>query len=100
MCLYPRYHLDETSLLYRKQLPGKPIALDVWQDYILVTCPPFDIYVFKVHVQGELSPLKTATVQVCFPAQAAFFVTKLKIFTSIVFFLKMSLFYQIEHSAA
>uniref|UniRef100_A0A7I4D4R9 RIC1 C-terminal alpha solenoid region domain-containing protein n=1 Tax=Physcomitrium patens TaxID=3218 RepID=A0A7I4D4R9_PHYPA len=63
LCLYPRYHLDETSLLYRKQLPGKPIALDVWQDYILVTCPPFDIYVFKVHVQGELSPLRSATVQ-------------------------------------
>lgn len=63
LCLYPRYHLDETSLLCRKQLPGKPIALDVWQDYILVTCPPFDIYVFKVHVQGELSPLKPTNVQ-------------------------------------
>lgn len=64
MCLYPRYHLDETSLLCRKQLPGKPIAIDVWQDFILVTCPPFDMYVFKAHIQGDLSPLKVATVQV------------------------------------
>jgi hypothetical protein len=64
LSLYPRYHLDETSLLCRKQLPGKAIAMDVWQDYILVTCPPFDIYVFKVHVQGTLSPLKASKVQV------------------------------------
>ncbi|XP_024394918.1 uncharacterized protein [Physcomitrium patens] len=63
LCLYPRYHLDEASLLCRKQLPGKPIAMDVWQDYILVTCSPFDIYVFKVHIQGELSSRNTATVQ-------------------------------------
>ncbi|KAH9536131.1 hypothetical protein CY35_17G090800 [Sphagnum magellanicum] len=63
LSLYPRYHLDETSLLCRKQLPGKAIAMDVWQDYILVTCPPFDIYVFKVHVQGTLSPLKASKVQ-------------------------------------
>ncbi|KAG0587383.1 hypothetical protein KC19_2G160700 [Ceratodon purpureus] len=63
LCLYPRYHLDEASLLCRKQLPGKPIAMDVRQDYILVTCAPFDIYVFKVHVQGEVSSQKTATVE-------------------------------------
>jgi hypothetical protein len=62
LSLYPCYHLDETSLLCGKQLPGKAITVDVWQDYILVTCPPFDIYVFKVHVQGTLSPLKALQV--------------------------------------
>lgn len=83
LCLYPRYHLDEASLLCRKQLPGKPIAMDVWQDYILVTCPPFDIYVFKVHVQGELSSQRTATVQASFLAHAIFLSIKLNRFMKV-----------------
>ncbi|BBN10730.1 RAB6A-GEF complex partner protein 1 [Marchantia polymorpha subsp. ruderalis] len=68
LSLYPRYHLDETSLLFRRQLPDKPIAMDVWQDFILVTCPPFDINIFHVHVHGNLSPLKPTTVQL-FPVR-------------------------------
>ncbi|CAM6095693.1 unnamed protein product [Calypogeia fissa] len=66
--LYPRYHLDETSLLCRRPLLDKPIALDVWQDFILVTYPPFDIHIFHVHIHGNLSPLKPSTVQL-FPVR-------------------------------
>ncbi|KAJ7539613.1 hypothetical protein O6H91_11G101500 [Diphasiastrum complanatum] len=62
--LYPRYHLDESSLLYRKQLLDKPIALDVWQDYVLVAYPPFDIQVLHVNISGSLYPFATSSVQI------------------------------------
>lgn len=64
LCLYPRYHLDESSLLCRLPLPDRPIAMDTWQDYILVATMPFDIRVFHIHVDGELSPLSTPPVRV------------------------------------
>jgi hypothetical protein len=68
LCLYPRYHLDESSLLCRLPLSDRPIAMDTWQDYILVATMPFDIRVFHIHVDGELSPLKTPPVRVRGPA--------------------------------
>lgn len=63
LSLYPRYHLDESSLLFRQQLPAKPLALDSWQDYILVATPPFEVRVFHMSLDGELSPLKHPSVQ-------------------------------------
>ncbi|CAI5939654.1 unnamed protein product, partial [Closterium sp. NIES-65] len=63
LCLYPRFHLDESSLLCRQPLPARPIALDAWGDYILVATPPFDIKVFHMHVEGDVSPLHLPTVQ-------------------------------------
>lgn len=63
LCFYPRYHLDESSLLCRKLLPDKPIVMDIWQDYILVTYPPFDVHVFHARLSGKLSPTKTPTLQ-------------------------------------
>ncbi|CAI5978654.1 unnamed protein product [Closterium sp. NIES-64] len=71
LCLYPRFHLDESSLLCRQPLPARPIALDAWGDYILVATPPFDIKVFHMHVEGDVSPLHLPTVQVSFAAVRA-----------------------------
>ncbi|XP_031479241.1 uncharacterized protein LOC116250045 [Nymphaea colorata] len=56
LLFYPRYHLDQSSMLCRKTLPGKPIAMDVCQDYILITYHPFDVHIFHAKVIGELSP--------------------------------------------
>ncbi|GJP42311.1 hypothetical protein CLOM_g1893 [Closterium sp. NIES-68] len=63
LCLYPRFHLDESSLLCRHPLPARPLALDAWGDYILVATPPFDIRVYHMHVDGDVSPLHLPTVQ-------------------------------------
>ncbi|KAI5071151.1 hypothetical protein GOP47_0013402 [Adiantum capillus-veneris] len=63
LCFYPRYHLDESSLLCRKILLDKPIVMDIWQDYILVTYPPFDVQVFRAKLSGKLSPTKTPILQ-------------------------------------
>uniref|UniRef100_A0A0E0CSC4 Anaphase-promoting complex subunit 4 WD40 domain-containing protein n=1 Tax=Oryza meridionalis TaxID=40149 RepID=A0A0E0CSC4_9ORYZ len=48
LLFFPRYHLDYSSLLYRKSLLGRPIVMDVFQDYILVTYSPFDVHIFHV----------------------------------------------------
>eukprot|EP00250_Pteridium_aquilinum_P014754 c22181_g1_i1 orf=80-2449(+) len=63
LCFYPRYHLDESSLLCRKLLLDKPIVMDIWQDYILVTYPPFDVQVFQAKLSGKLNSTKTPTLQ-------------------------------------
>ncbi|CAK8542406.1 unnamed protein product [Lathyrus sativus] len=56
LLFYPRYHLDQSSLLCRKPLLAKPIVMDVYQDYILVTYRPFDVHIFNVKLFGELTP--------------------------------------------
>lgn len=63
LCFYPRDHLDESSLLCRKVLLDIPIVMDIWQDYILVTYPPFDVQVFQARLSGKLNPMKTPTLQ-------------------------------------
>ncbi|KAH7433091.1 hypothetical protein KP509_07G054900 [Ceratopteris richardii] len=63
LCFYPRYHLDESSLLCRKLLLDKPIVMDIWQDYILVTYAPFDVQVFQAKLSGKLNPTKKPTLQ-------------------------------------
>ncbi|KAG6486310.1 hypothetical protein ZIOFF_054880 [Zingiber officinale] len=44
-------------------LLGKPIVMDVFQDYILVTYRPFDVHIFHVKILGELSPSSTPILQ-------------------------------------
>lgn len=63
LCFYPRYHLDESSLLCRKVLLDRPIVMDIWQDYILVTYPPFDVQVFQAKLSGKLNTTKTPILQ-------------------------------------
>ncbi|KAF8380184.1 hypothetical protein HHK36_027666 [Tetracentron sinense] len=63
LLFYPRYHLDQSSLLCQKQLLGKPMVMDVFQDYILVTYRPFDVHIFHVKISGELSPSSTPFLQ-------------------------------------
>ncbi|KAG0475853.1 hypothetical protein HPP92_012694 [Vanilla planifolia] len=64
LLFYPRYHLDQSSLLYRKPLLGKPIIMDVFQDYLLITYHPFDVHIFQVKIFGELSPTSSPNLQV------------------------------------
>lgn len=59
LLFYPRYHLDQSSLLCRKQLLAKPVVMDVYQDYILVTYRPFDVHIFHVKLNGDLTPTST-----------------------------------------
>lgn len=63
LLFYPRYHLDQSSLLCRKPLLGKPMVMDVFQDYILVTYCPFDVHIFHVKISGDLSPSNTPVLQ-------------------------------------
>ncbi|KAL5718688.1 hypothetical protein ACHQM5_011565 [Ranunculus cassubicifolius] len=63
LLFYPRYHLDQSSLLCRKPLLGKPMVMDAFEDYILVTYHPFDVHIFQVDISGELSPSSTASLQ-------------------------------------
>ncbi|KAL6496800.1 hypothetical protein OROHE_027282 [Orobanche hederae] len=63
LLFYPRYHLDQSSLLCRKQLRSKPMVMDVYQDYLLVTYHPFDVHIYHVNLTGELSPSSTPDLQ-------------------------------------
>ncbi|KAL5863447.1 hypothetical protein ACOSQ3_000961 [Xanthoceras sorbifolium] len=63
LLFYPRYHLDQSSLLCRKPLLTKPMVMDVYQDYILVTYRPFDVHIFHVKISGELTPSNTPDLQ-------------------------------------
>lgn len=56
LLFYPRFHLDQSSLLCRKPLLAKPMVMDVYQEYILVTYRPFDVHIFNVKLFGELTP--------------------------------------------
>lgn len=64
LLFYPRYHLDQSSLLCRKSLLAKPMVMDVYQDYILVTYKPFDVHIFHVKLIGELTPSGNPEIQV------------------------------------
>ncbi|KAF5464326.1 hypothetical protein F2P56_014410 [Juglans regia] len=59
LLFYPRYHLDQSSLLGRKPLVAKPMVMDVYQDFILVTYRPFDVHIFHVTLLGEMTPSST-----------------------------------------
>ncbi|KAK8630953.1 hypothetical protein V6N13_079723 [Hibiscus sabdariffa] len=63
LLFYPRYHLDQSSLLCRKPLLAKPMVMDVYEDYILVTYRPFDVHIFHVKLSGELAPSSTPDLQ-------------------------------------
>ncbi|KAL8514319.1 hypothetical protein ACS0TY_013436 [Phlomoides rotata] len=62
LLFYPRYHLDQSSLLCRKPLLTKPMVMDVYQDYLLVTYRPFDVHIYHVKLVGELSPSTTPDI--------------------------------------
>ncbi|KAJ6328680.1 hypothetical protein OIU77_010378 [Salix suchowensis] len=63
LLFYPRYHLDQSSLLCRKPLLAKPMVMDAYQDHILVTYRPFDVHIFHARLLGELSPSSTPDLQ-------------------------------------
>ncbi|XP_056160405.1 uncharacterized protein LOC115686994 isoform X2 [Syzygium oleosum] len=63
LLFYPRYHLDQSSLLCRKSLLTKPMVMDVYENYILVTYRPFDVHIFHVKLSGELTPSSTPDLQ-------------------------------------
>ncbi|CAL5383043.1 unnamed protein product [Camellia sinensis] len=63
LLFYPRYHLDQSSLLCRKPLLAKPMVMDVYQDYLLVTYRPFDVHIFHVKLSGELTPSSSLDLQ-------------------------------------
>ncbi|XP_055828019.1 uncharacterized protein LOC129896195 isoform X3 [Solanum dulcamara] len=63
LLFYPRYHLDQSSLLCRKPLLTKPIVMDVYQDYLLVTYRPFDVHIYHVKLSGELTPSSSPNLQ-------------------------------------
>ncbi|KAL2892173.1 RAB6A-GEF complex partner protein 1 [Bienertia sinuspersici] len=63
LLFYPRYHLDQSSLLCKKSLLTKPIVMDVYQNYILVAYRPFDVHVFHVNLSGELTPTRNPDLQ-------------------------------------
>ncbi|CAA0819359.1 Unknown protein [Striga hermonthica] len=63
LLFYPRYHLDQSSLLCRKPLLAQPMVMDVYQDYLLVTYRPFDVHIYHVNLNGELSPSSTPDLQ-------------------------------------
>uniref|UniRef100_A0A0V0IZW4 RIC1 C-terminal alpha solenoid region domain-containing protein n=1 Tax=Solanum chacoense TaxID=4108 RepID=A0A0V0IZW4_SOLCH len=63
LLFYPRYHLDQSSLLCRKPLLTKPMVMDVYQDYLLVTYRPFDVHIYHVKLSGELTPSSSPDLQ-------------------------------------
>uniref|UniRef100_A0A1D1YHG6 Protein RIC1 n=1 Tax=Anthurium amnicola TaxID=1678845 RepID=A0A1D1YHG6_9ARAE len=63
LLFFPRYHLDQSSLLFRKPLVGKPVVMDAFDDYLLVTYRPFDVHIFHVKISGEISPSNTPVLQ-------------------------------------
>uniref|UniRef100_A0A7N0UYN2 RIC1 C-terminal alpha solenoid region domain-containing protein n=1 Tax=Kalanchoe fedtschenkoi TaxID=63787 RepID=A0A7N0UYN2_KALFE len=63
LLFYPRYHLDQSSLLCRKTLLAKPMVMDVYQDYLLVTYRPFDVHVLFVKLSSDLTSSNTPDLQ-------------------------------------
>lgn len=64
LLFYPRYHLDQSSLLYQKPLLAKPMVMDAYNDYLLVTYHPFDVHIYHVKVYGDLTPSSSPDIQV------------------------------------
>lgn len=63
LLFYPRYHLDQSSLLYQKPLLAKPMVMDAYNDYLLVTYHPFDVHIYHVKVYGDLTPSSSPDIQ-------------------------------------
>ncbi|XP_038995537.1 LOW QUALITY PROTEIN: guanine nucleotide exchange factor subunit RIC1-like [Hibiscus syriacus] len=76
LLFYPRYHLDQSSLLCRKPLLAKPMVMDVYEDYILVTYCPFDVHIFHVKLSGELTPSSTPDLQLSTVRELSIMTTK------------------------
>ncbi|GMP43548.1 hypothetical protein CsSME_00012867 [Camellia sinensis var. sinensis] len=63
LLFYPQYHLNQSTLLCRKPLFAKPVVMDVFQGYLLVTYRPFDVHIFHVKFSCELAPSSTPDLQ-------------------------------------
>ncbi|KAH9625616.1 hypothetical protein KSS87_016388 [Heliosperma pusillum] len=63
LLFYPRYHLDQSSLLCKRSLLTNPIVMDIYGDYILVTYHPFDVHIFHVKLSGEMTPTSNPDLQ-------------------------------------
>ncbi|KAK9828450.1 hypothetical protein WJX72_000056 [[Myrmecia] bisecta] len=59
LLLYPRYHLDNSSLLARYPLPQVPLAMDCIGNHLVVASAPLEVCVLRVDIQGSLVPLAT-----------------------------------------
>ncbi|KAL0053131.1 hypothetical protein WJX82_001373 [Trebouxia sp. C0006] len=64
LLLYPRYHLDHSSLLAQYPLPQAPIALDALGSYVLVAFAPLELTLLHVVMTGALSPTGTPTAKI------------------------------------
>ncbi|KAK9798509.1 hypothetical protein WJX73_005261 [Symbiochloris irregularis] len=60
LLVFPRFHLDSSSLLGRHPLPQAPLAMDTSGSHVIVAAAPLDITVFRVDLTGALSPQGTA----------------------------------------
>jgi hypothetical protein len=57
LLVFPRYHLDATSLLARLPLPGPPLAIDaLGADFLMVATPPMHITIYAAAWAGALTP--------------------------------------------
>ncbi|GAX78137.1 hypothetical protein CEUSTIGMA_g5579.t1 [Chlamydomonas eustigma] len=56
LILFPRYHLDLTSVLVRYPVPQVPLAMDCVGSHILLASQPLEIALFEVSITGKLSP--------------------------------------------
>jgi hypothetical protein len=57
LLVFPRDHLDATSLLARLPLPGAPLAVDaLGADFLMVATPPMNITIYSATWHGALTP--------------------------------------------
>ncbi|KAL3150452.1 hypothetical protein ABBQ32_000282 [Trebouxia sp. C0010 RCD-2024] len=64
LLLYPRYHLDHSSLLARYPLAQAPLALDALGTYILVAFAPLELTLLRVAMTGALTPNGASTAKI------------------------------------
>eukprot|EP00891_Asterochloris_glomerata_P001441 jgi/Astpho2/1441/e_gw1.00025.4.1_t len=64
LLLYPRYHLDNSSLLARYSLVQTPVAMDALGNFIQIAYAPLDVSVLRIDLSGQLTPLGTPTATV------------------------------------
>ncbi len=63
LLLFPKYHLDFSSLLVSYPLGQQPVAMDCAGSHVLLASEPLELAVLEVEVSGGLSPLDQASVK-------------------------------------
>lgn len=56
LLLFPRYHLDFSSLLCRYSLPQPLVAMDCVGNFVLIASEPLEIALLEVNLKGPLVP--------------------------------------------